>query len=157
MFNQTTLFNLNANTDNKRYTFFSMDAGIGVTTKDFWLFGGTGNFNALAERTTLMDNVMYGVRDVDFPMFKHLNGVTIPLPKDGTDFLSKAIEGALNARSIDEAADCVDVSGESSGTAHCPDSEDAWKVRLDPGGQSYRKVSAPPTLFNWKCIYLRCR
>ena len=50
MFNQTTLFNLNANTDNKRYTFFSMDAGIGVTTKDFWLFGGTGNFNALAER-----------------------------------------------------------------------------------------------------------
>ena len=159
MFNQTTLFNLNANTDNKRYTFFSMDAGIGVTTKDFWLFGGTGNFNALAERTTLMDNVMYGVRDVDFPMFKHLNGVTIPLPKDSTDFMSKAIEGALNARSIDEAADCVDVSGESSGTAHCPDSEDAWKVRLDPGGQlqasghSYRKVSAPPTLFKGQVYY----
>ena len=28
---------------------FSMDAGIGVTTKDFWLFGGTGDFNQLGE------------------------------------------------------------------------------------------------------------
>ena len=36
LFDQTTLFRLNANTTNQRYTFFSMDAGIGVTTKDFW-------------------------------------------------------------------------------------------------------------------------
>ena len=24
---------------------FSMDAGVGLTTRKFWLFGGTGNFN----------------------------------------------------------------------------------------------------------------
>ena len=47
LFDQTTLFRLNANTTNQRYTFFSMDAGVGVTTKDFWLFGGTGDFSSL--------------------------------------------------------------------------------------------------------------
>ena len=45
MFDQTTLYTLNANTDNKRYTFFSMDAGIGVTTK---------TFGCLVEQETLM-------------------------------------------------------------------------------------------------------
>ena len=157
MFDQTTLFDLNANTDNKRYSFFSMDAGIGVTTKDLWLFGGTGNFNALGERTSQMDNIMYGVRDVDYPMFKHLNGVHIPLPSEGTSFMSMALEGALKARSIDDAADCADVSGDTTGI-NCPDTEDAWKVRLDARGESkplhtYRKVSAPPTLFKGQVYY----
>ena len=157
MFDQTTLFDLNANTDNKRYSFFSMDAGIGVTTKDLWLFGGTGNFNALGERTSQMDNIMYGVRDVDYPMFKHLNGVHIPLPSEGSSFMSMALEGALKARSIDDAADCADVSGDTTGI-NCPDTEDAWKVRLDARGESkplhtYRKVSAPPTLFKGQVYY----
>ena len=101
MFNQTTLFNLNANTDNKRYTFFSMDAGIGVTTKDFWLFGGTGNFNALAERTTLMDNVMYGVRDVDFPMFKPIVKQTIkPGPAVAATPSNSSIEILLSFKAV---------------------------------------------------------
>ena len=111
MFDQTTLYTLNANTDNKRYTFFSMDAGIGVTTKDLWLFGGTGNFNALGERHNLMDNIMYAVRDVHYPSFAHLNGVHIPLPDEGGDFMGIALEGAYNARSIDDTRVCVDATG----------------------------------------------
>ena len=159
MFDQTTLFNLNANTDNKRYTFFSMDAGIGVTTKDFWLFGGTGNFNALGQRSNTMDNIMYGIRDVDYPSFKHLNGVDIPLGGDTTgNLLVKAAEGALKARSIDDVSVCVDATGKSQGTAHCPDTgEDAWKVRLDSPnratGHSFRKTSAPPTLFKGQVYF----
>ena len=78
LFDQTTLFRLNASTTNKRYTFFSMDAGVGVTTKDFWLFGGTGDFNKLGDINRNMDNILYGIRDFDYPYFKHLNGVTIP-------------------------------------------------------------------------------
>ena len=74
MFDQTTLFTLNANSDNRRYTFFSMDAGVGLSTGHLWLFGGTGNFNALGERADL-DNIMYGVRDIHYPSFEHLNGV----------------------------------------------------------------------------------
>ena len=158
MFDQTTLFTLNANTDNKRYTFFSMDAGIGVSTKDLWLFGGTGNFNSLGQRTNLMDNIMYGVRDIDYPSFKHLNEVHIPLPDEGSDFMSKALEGALKARTVDEATECADVSGDTTGIK-CPDTEDAWKVRLDAGGElqpdghTYRKVSASPTLFKGQVYY----
>ena len=153
MFDQTTLFTLNANSDNRRYTFFSMDAGVGLSTGHLWLFGGTGNFNALGERADLMDNIMYGVRDIHYPSFEHLNGVHIPLPNEGTDFMSKALEGALAARSIDESEDCVDVTGDR---VKCPSSEDAWKVRLDTGvgeNHSYRKVSAPPTLFKGEVYF----
>ena len=96
MFDQTTLFTLNANSDNRRYTFFSMDAGVGLSTGHLWLFGGTGNFNALGERADLMDNIMYG-EVIHYPSFEHLNGVHIPLPNEGTDFMSKALEGALAA------------------------------------------------------------
>ena len=164
MFDQTTLYTLNANTDNKRYTFFSMDAGIGVTTKDLWLFGGTGNFNALGERHNLMDNIMYGVRDVHYPSFEHLNGVHIPLPDEGGDFMGIALEGAYNARSIDDTRVCVDATGNTvkitSGTnSNCPKTEDAWKVRLDSAADAnksdhtFRKTSAPPTLFKGQVYY----
>jgi type IV pilus assembly protein PilY1 len=38
LFDQTTLFNLNANEDNGRYSYFSMDAGLGLSDGGFWLF-----------------------------------------------------------------------------------------------------------------------
>ena len=110
MFDQTTLFRLNANTANARYTFFSMDAGIGVTTKDFWLWGGTGNFNKLASRSRTMDNIIYGVRDRDYPFFKHLNGVIIPRETDPT-FVEFAHQGANAAAAIDNP--------DGSATAQC--------------------------------------
>ena len=163
MFDQTTLYTLNANTDNKRYSFFSMDAGVGVTTKNLWLFGGTGNFNSLGETHNLMDNIMYGVRDIHYPSFVHLNDVHIPLPNEGGDFMGKALEGALNARSIDDTEVCVDATGNTTkisfGATNCPDTEDAWKVRLDSAADAsisnhtYRKVSAPPTLFKGQVYY----
>ena len=39
---------LDANTANERYSYFSMDAGVGQTRGDFWLFGGTGDYLTLA-------------------------------------------------------------------------------------------------------------
>ena len=73
LFDQTTLFNLEANTINKRYSYFAMDAGIGQDTNEFWLFGGTGNFQNLGGYGEGMDNILYGIKDPDFPYFKHLN------------------------------------------------------------------------------------
>ena len=102
---------------------------------------------------------MYGIRDVDYPSFKHLNGVDIPLGGDTTgNLLVKAAEGALKARSFDDVSVCVDATGKSQGTAHCPDTgEDAWKVRLDSPnratGHSFRKTSAPPTLFKGQVYF----
>jgi type IV pilus assembly protein PilY1 len=154
LFDQTTLFRLNASTSNKRYTFFSMDAGIGVTTKDFWLFGGTGDFNKLGDIDRDMDNILYGIRDSDYPYFKHLNGVTIPSFNDQA-FTSTAHQGADNAKSIDDATVCSDVTGDTDG-ALCPDSaESAWVIHLDTQGNnnSHRKASAPPTLFKGQVYF----
>ena len=153
LFDQTTLFRLNANTTNQRYTFFSMDAGVGVTTKDFWLFGGTGDFNSLGAIDSNMDNILYGVRDFDFPFFKHLNGVTVPSFTD-QDFTTLAHQGANNAKSIDDATVCSDVTGDTDGTL-CPDAESAWVIHLDTQGanNTHRKASAPPTLFKGQVYF----
>ena len=161
LFDQTTLFRLDANTTNKRYSFFSMDAGVGASTKDFWLFGGTGDFNRLGFKSELMDNILYGVRDFDYPYFKHLNGVVVPSSNDES-FASIAHQGADNAKSIDPGATkflenanaCIDVTGDIDGTS-CPDTESAWVIHLDQQGvnNSHRKVSAPPTLFNGKVYF----
>jgi type IV pilus assembly protein PilY1 len=152
LFDQTTLFTLNANTTNKRYTFFSMDAGVGVTTKDFWLFGGTGDFNQLGDKGQFMDNILYGIRDFDFPNFKHLNGVVVPSYNDES-FTLIAHQGANNARSIDDADVCSDVTGDTDGSS-CPDSESAWVIHLDDQiNNTYRKASAPPTLFKGQVYF----
>ena len=73
LYDQTTLFRLNGNEDNERYSFFGMDAGLGVSDGSFWLFGSTGNFVNLGSRETL-DNIIYGVQDKHL-YWKHLNNV----------------------------------------------------------------------------------
>ena len=127
LFNQKTLFRLNANTTNRRYSFFGMDAGIGNTTKDFWLFGGTGDFNALGDKTIGMDNILYGIRDREYPFFVPSQ---VPLQSSDT-FVSAAHADADAAKSIDDATHCSDVSLDDTGDA-CPDTEDAWVYHLDP-------------------------
>ena len=106
-----------------------MDAGVGVSTKDFWLFGGTGNFNQLGARGQFMDNILYGIRDRDYPFFRHLNGVQIPRETDPV-FVETAHLGADAARTIDDAAVCSDVTGDIAGDL-CPTTEDAWVIHLD--------------------------
>ena len=131
-----------------------MDAGIGVTTRDFWLFGGTGDFDQLGDKSEFMDNILYGVRDFDFPNFKHLNDVVVPSYSDES-FTSIAHQGADRARSIDDAADCSDVTGDTDGNS-CPDSENAWVIHLDNtniSAHTYRKASAPPTLFKGQVYF----
>ena len=71
-----------------------------MSTKDFWLFGGTGDFAQLGDRTSTMDNILYGIRDRDYPFFKHLNNVTIPR-ETNTDFRELAHRGANAAKSIE--------------------------------------------------------
>ena len=80
LYDQTTLFRLNASEENGRYSYFSMDAGIGVSDGGFWLFGSTGNYTDLGARQEGLDNILYGVQDKHWPYWKHLNGVTIPKP-----------------------------------------------------------------------------
>ena len=133
LYDQTTLFRLDANEANARYSYFSMDAGLGVSDGGFWLFGSTGNFIDLGNRSDDIDNILYGIQDKHYPYWKHLNGVTIPKPVStsstvttstaGTggegiqinpEFIKKAHAGANDASSIDNrgATDsCLKVTG----------------------------------------------
>ena len=162
LFDQTTLFRLNANTTNRRYSYFSMDAGVGLTTRKFWLFGGTGNFNNIGGGSKYMDNILYGVKDPHYPLFKHLNNVHIPA-ESATDFVAKAHEGANNAYSVEDGAVCVDMSNELL-CENGPGAGDlSWVVHLDTvDGKSpndsttqntYRKLSATPTLFKGQVYF----
>ena len=166
LFDQTTLFRLDASTENARYSYFGMDAGIGVSNGKFYLFGSTGNFTDLGGREDKMDNIMYGLIDPDYPLFKELNGVNIPLGASDT-FQEKAHEGASKARSIDnlsqnqeEDGTCIDVTGKTKGCIDVIQNENAWVIGLDRGpagagfniregdpDKNFRKASASPTLY----------
>ena len=150
LFDQTTLFNLEANTINKRYSFFAMDAGIGQDTNEFWLFGGTGNFQNLGGYGEGMDNILYAIKDPDFPYFKHLNSVEIPRETDSS-FLVKAHKGANAAKRIFDH--CLDKTGETSG--NCPSNTDAgWVIHLDTADDmKFRKMSGSPKLFKGQVYY----
>ena len=170
LYDQTTLFNIKANEDNGRYSYFSMDAGLGVTDSGFWLFGSTGNFTDLGGRQSTLDNILYGVEDLHYPYWKHLNGVEIPkavsvpgaVPMiiDG-EFLKLANQGANDAANIDDSTICIDTSGGGrTGNCPLPDGASSWVIHLEKDGsnsftspRTYRKASAPPTLFNGQVYF----
>ena len=165
LYDQTTLFRLNATQDNGRYSYFGMDAGLGVDDGKFYLFGSTGNFLDLGSRVGTLDNIMYGVRDPDYPFWKHLNGVVVPKPiidpsadppQVNPDFYKLAHVGANNAvRHVGNANRCTNVSGDTTGV-NCPlvMGADSWVAHMEQDDsntyvlpRTFRKASAPPTLF----------
>tara|TARA_Y100000748_G_scaffold91978_1_gene76596 strand:- start:203 stop:1423 length:1221 start_codon:yes stop_codon:yes gene_type:complete len=161
LFDQTTLFRLNADTKNKRYSYFSMDAGIGQTTREFWLFGGTGNFNDIGGGSKKMDNILYGIKDPHYPYFKHLNSVHIPRETEDT-FLFDAHTGADNAPSVDDAVICKNTTGNISCDDGPTTGQQAWVVHLDTpddkgpnegSTNTFRKLSASPTLFKGQVYF----
>ena len=67
---------------------------------------------------SLMDNIVYGIRDYDFPYF--IPHKTYPLPLSGaTDFVSKSMEALENGGvpTIESLTECVDVTGENFPTS----------------------------------------
>ena len=172
LFDQTTLFRLDATTVNERYSYFSMEAGIGQTRNDFWLFGGTGDYVNIGGASNWTDNILYGIKDPHYPYFKHLNlaGDSIPRESNG-QFVRKAHDGAHAAKGIDDEDVCVSTTGKlicygedlpqgfsGEQRAEGPTSQQlAWVIHLDtvdglaPNNantkNSHRKTSAPPTLF----------
>ena len=171
LYDQTTLFRLNASRANGRFSYFSMEAGLGVTDKSFWLFGSTGNFADLGGKSSNLDNILYGVQDKHFPYWKHLNGVVVPkivLNTDGGkiningEFLKLAHRGADQASNVDDAeVNCINVSGDQDGdNCPIPSSADAWVIHLEKNEnrgflspRTFRKASAPPTLFKGIVYY----
>tara|TARA_Y100000294_G_scaffold19728_1_gene16809 strand:- start:2591 stop:4198 length:1608 start_codon:yes stop_codon:yes gene_type:complete len=98
LYDNTTLLQIEASRNNGRYQYHSMDAGIGKTTQQLWLFSGTGDYERMTDRSSSIDNLMYGFRDKDYPLYrKKINATTI---SDGLKW-------------------CMDTTGDTTG-AKCP-------------------------------------
>jgi len=168
IFDQTTIFSLGANKTNERFSFFGMDAAYGSDTRNLWLFGSTGDFSDIGGKKKGMDNILYGVRDRDFPYFKHSDTI-IPraTSADGdTDlnFLIKAKEVAENAPLVDDISVCA--RSRNDGGACTGAKKEGWMFQLDKpydksadvepkdnGPNRYRKASASPTVFRGTVYY----
>jgi type IV pilus assembly protein PilY1 len=103
-----------------------------------------------------MDNILYGIKDPNYPYFKHLNNIIVPRETEG-EFVELAHQGANVALSVDDAEVCVNTTGKLI-CADGPGREDlAWVIHLDtvdglqpndPATQNtHRKLSASPTIF----------
>ena len=172
LFEQTTLFHLDASISNDRYSYHSMDATIGKDTNDFWLFGGTGNFERIGstgnESGDWMQNILYGVKDRDYPFFRRLNGQNGSIKyKEGSFPKRDAHVAANNAKSIENnqtaTVKCTidtTLQGPHSGCA-VTRKNDAWVIYLDqPDGEplistanKFRKVSAAPTVYKGQVYF----
>ena len=51
--------------------FHALDATIGTTTTGLWLFNSTGQFNRINDREAGVDNLLFGIRDENFPKYKN--------------------------------------------------------------------------------------
>ena len=132
MYDHSTLFNLNSSTENGRYLYHMMDAGIGRDTKQLWLFGGTGDFENINGTSDTMDNILFGIRDFDYPNYKH-----IPTPTNDVDNLV-GINECVDTSLLGSAADCS-VAASNSGWVYHLDNENTLL--------KHRKSSAAPTIY----------
>ena len=126
IYDNTTLFWAGSTKTNGRYMYHSMDAGIGKSTNTLWLFAGTGDFDRIADRTKGVQNLLLGIKDENYPMYKDVDGTIDPAP----------------AKNINDLTKCKDVTKDTTG-ASCPQKADkGWYATL----KDFRKVTAEPTV-----------
>ena len=76
LYDQTTFFNVEANSSNGRYLYKSPEATFN-SDGNLWLYFGTGNTQKLQEQSNSVQNRLYGIKDTDFPRFNQINKNTI--------------------------------------------------------------------------------
>ena len=151
LYEQTTLFKLNSSTDNGRYSYFSLDATIGRDSKAFWLFGGTGDFQRVNDVDGSMDNILYGIKDHDYPYFKS----NLKVPRQDTDgWKTVAVQNINLAHDVDDPDICVNTTLDDTGEL-CPvASDDGWVVHLDDlANNKYKKLTGTPTVFKGRVYF----
>ena len=68
----TTLFDTQADTNNGRYIYKSLQAAIN-DDDNLWLYFGTGDTQKLGSRSSNIKNRVYGIKDKDFPNFNNIS------------------------------------------------------------------------------------
>ena len=167
LYEQQTIMTLGADFKNKRYSYFELDAGIGGDSKNLWLFGGTGNFNRISETVgedgkSEMDNIVYGIRDFDFPNF---------VSKSSPPLLSGSPTFALDAATIigaseitpriDNSTLCKNTTDNNYPICEVTNNTQAWRVHLgtpdtnplSTTSNKFRKTSAGPTVYRGKVYF----
>jgi len=68
----TTVFDTQANTDNGRYIYNSLEATIN-SDNNLWLYFGTGDTQKLQSQSSQVQNRVYGIKDKDFPNYANIS------------------------------------------------------------------------------------
>tara|TARA_B100000579_G_scaffold50587_1_gene35218 strand:+ start:10042 stop:14187 length:4146 start_codon:yes stop_codon:yes gene_type:complete len=127
-YEQTTMFNVGANKTNGRFMYHALDAAIGKTTNQLWLFAGTGDAQRLNDRTKGMDNLMLGIRDKYYPKYG----------SEGTPTNSANITNCRNTSNDKDVSVCK-VDGSQRG----------WYVNL----KNFAKVTSEPAVNNGRVLF----
>ncbi|MDC3120470.1 PilC/PilY family type IV pilus protein [Candidatus Pelagibacter sp.] len=123
LYDHTTLFKAGATKTNGRFMYHAVDAAIGQSTSDLWLFAGTGDAQRLNDRTKGTQNLMIGIRDTDYPNYK-----SIATPAKAADITK-----------------CENTTNDTSGKPCRVQNNDlGWYVTL----KDFAKVSAQPKVNN---------
>ena len=139
LYDHTTLLSIKASRENGRYQYHSMDAGIGQTSKQFWMFSGTGDYERLTAKDSKFDNIMYGFRDKDYPLFrKQKDNINI------TFGFEKCIDSTGDTLGVKCPLTTKEVSRVARSTKDL-----GWYIKL-PNSQ---KVTAEPTISNGLVYY----
>ncbi len=69
LYSSQYLFDSKATRDNQRRVMFDVAASIDESTNKLWLYYGTGDQQQLASTSTLIQNQLYGIKDLEFPSF----------------------------------------------------------------------------------------
>jgi len=78
LYDSTIIFETLSTSTNGRYMFHSMDTAIGTTSKNLWLYAGTGDYERVTYKSRNVDNLLLGFRDKDFPYYEKVNEVYAP-------------------------------------------------------------------------------
>ena len=78
LYDSTTIFETLSTSTNGRYMFHSMDTAIGTTSRNLWLYAGTGDYERVTYKSRNVDNLLLGFRDKDFPYYEKVNEVYAP-------------------------------------------------------------------------------
>ena len=107
--------------------YHAMDATVGQTTNSMWLFAGTGDYERINDTTSGVQNLMIGIKDVDYPYYKEI---------------------ATPAKA-DTITECKNTTDDTTG-AKCPENADkGWYINL----KDYAKVTAEPTVFQGQVYF----
>ena len=130
LYDHTTIFNLGSSVANGRYMYHSMDAAIGRDTREFWLYGGTGDYERINDVSSLlMDNVLIGIKDEAYPYYRE-----VPW-------------GA--ATKVADLTECSNTTNDTIGSSCPTDSDAGWVIHLS----NYKKVTAEPTIYRGNVYY----